>query len=79
MWAVEPEAGRVLALIDVGSTTGVFAPNTSLLTWTPSDDVEPWSNCVLTPLPYVVSVTATDGNGNSRTVSRTIYLACGLN
>lgn len=63
--------------LDLG-TTGVFAPNTSYLTWTPSDDVAEWSNCVLVPLPYVVRVTATDGSGNSRTVSRTFYLACDL-
>lgn len=61
----------------IGST-GVFAPGSSYVTWTPSDDIDEWSSCILVPLPYVVSVTATDGNGNSRTVSRTFYLACTL-
>lgn len=76
-WFVRPPCFGGCSPFSIG-TTGVFAPDTSYLTWTPSDDVVAWSNCVTVPLPYVVSVTATDTNGNARTVSRTIYLACDL-
>jgi hypothetical protein len=38
--------------------------------------VAAWSNCVLVPLPYIIRLHATDGHGNTRVYSRTIYLAC---
>jgi hypothetical protein len=54
----------------------VFDPTTAFQSWTPSDDVAAWSNCVLVPLPYIIRLHATDGHGNTRVYSRTIYLAC---
>jgi hypothetical protein len=76
-WEVVPPCFGDCTPIPIG-TTGVFAPNTSYLAWTPTDHLTPWSNCSQTPLPHVIRVTATDVNGNSRTATRTIYLACGF-
>ena len=69
-------------VVDSGSVLFPAGSGSSdVLTWTPSSDprvTDYWPTCTTTALPFVISLVATDGNGNSRTFSRTVYLACGL-
>ncbi len=51
---------------------------TRAITWRPRDDVEPWTNCVTIPLPYVIRLEVTDSRGATQTADRVISLACQL-
>jgi hypothetical protein len=79
-WWVDPPClgpGAECSDFQIG-TGSVLAPNNAFMSWTPIEDWPAWSNCVLTPLPFIIRLHATDGAGNTRVYSRTIHLACDL-
>jgi hypothetical protein len=79
-WTVRPPCfgGCDAFVVSAGS---LLPPNNAFLAWMPSSDprvTDYWPTCTTTALPFVLSLVATDLNGNSRTFSRTVYLACDL-